>query len=858
MSHSESAAVLDRPEPHRYPHQTGQPVTVDALATDYQTHPDAYHEGLRPHIERMIGHQATGEAERPYERPDPKDYPSYDPEELTKLDNFFTTELMNPTHPHKLPESMPPTAETFYRIWNNQWTNNLIGPFLELGKFTPADQGQIKGFLLDKECDGWANNRPPANERHLRLQHLATAAPHLPDVELSHDEVDRLIREGHEADMAGNLKPFHLTAEQQSDFARGLVGASYPQDAEKIFDCLGDLPDAKLGRVGELLAKNKVISTRLLLENLERFEGMDHRTLLDRLYDQSPSSYNWDARLGDYLFKIHGVTPKDEAELTMRTNTPVRAFPFGASEKARNKWFAEQAHTYLDGGFSKDLIGKVIRLRIEHGLETNLHDASQWLSAFKMPDETYDIAYIKQHRTDPDFDREAIAPVRLKDPFIENHFIASIMHAPAELRARLNLSDRPDRIWQLFSNREQARTYFALVQKDESGVPLYRHPDLDWSLLSHAMTETDDIFGKEYAGFGHLKWDVTTDRKLTGNVFWGTTPENLEERYSNPGGSVSITDYISRLKEIGLRRKAYADDTATWLVRHATTPHTTLTKAWGDRAIALAHGVERDEKGNIISEVRDNASSVLAWQSHNGLKRLVYEDSMRTRLAEMGTSPDEILAPELKPWRDELTRVLSSSDTLTALVIRRKTILERRWSEKVLAADTVEFELGENSSKQWRLEILGPDDPRGFTLGVDTGCCMTIDGQSEDCLRAGYRSKNAGFIALYGPDGRLNAQSFWYVNPANEDVLVLDNIEANAGRDFSKITSAYQKGLQELLERHNARAREAGKPQIKQVNVGEGYTDVNIGQLPKTKAVPALNANIYTDAYSQRELLKLL
>jgi hypothetical protein len=79
---------------------------------------------------------------------------------------------------------------------------------------------------------------------------------------------------------------------------------------------------------------------------------------------------------------------------------------------------------------------------------------------------------------------------------------------------------------------------------------------------------------------------------------------------------------------------------------------------------------------------------------------------------------------------------------------------------------------------------------------------------------------------------------------------VLDNIEANAGRDMNKVLDVYRQALQEYLQQHP-------ELNIKKLHVGTGYTDVGLGHLEEAEAVPRLSDNVYTDAHVQKLLFSV-
>ncbi len=98
-------------------------------------------------------------------------------------------------------------------------------------------------------------------------------------------------------------------------------------------------------------------------------------------------------------------------------------------------------------------------------------------------------------------------------------------------------------------------------------------------------------------------------------------------------------------------------------------------------------------------------------------------------------------------------------------------------------------------------EILSEDDPRGLTIGYDTGCCMTLGGASESCIWAGYEDPRYSFFAVYDEAGRLRAQSVMYL--AKEDgkqILVVDNIEVNAGTELQPISEIYKMALTQFAQ----------------------------------------------------------
>jgi hypothetical protein len=286
---------------------------------------------------------------------------------------------------------------------------------------------------------------------------------------------------------------------------------------------------------------------------------------------------------------------------------------------------------------------------------------------------------------------------------------------------------------------------------------------------------------------------------------------------------------------------------------------------WLDRPAALINGVELDENGRRVATVDDNARSVEQWQAHNALEELVVGMEASGELAKSGFTAQELLSRKWKDARTELVRVLSVQNMVTAMSVMKSAQEKRNWDEKVLPASSVQVmpEQEEGGSdwseapasvRSWTYEVLDKDDPRGFTIGPDTGCCMTVRGKARSCITAGYELKNAGFVALYDPDGRLAAQSFWFVHPDSPDKLVMDNIEAVKGRNMHKILGLYRQGIEAVLK--NA-SEHSDASLIRYAQVGEGCTKVDLGDLDRVDSVPKLDDAIYSDARHQRLLLDM-
>ncbi len=509
------------------------------------------------------------------------------------------------------------------------------------------------------------------------------------------------------------------------------------------------------------------------------------------------------------------------------TRKPVD-FPARGNDTQKQRWCTENGYAYLNGGWIKTSVGKIILSRLESGLEESIHDASQWLETFQIPEEGYDIPALKARiQSGEQVQLHDIEKTTFYDVDLESDLLAGILKAPQDLRDRLLLPRKTQKIQQIFFAPEHQLLYLALVD-------VYRDSDVNISTVrDHALDRLDEFYDE---------WLTNArGKETTYRISKDDLREKLLAAMENVNSSVlsdddNITGVIQRLSKYGNNRKRYIDDATSWLLRHATSPSARLTKVWGDRAMALIEGAN------------DSARDIEIWQNDKALRLQLHEMACR------GSMPHNLTAAEVtgefSGWVRELSRCYSSNRIVGA-ISEYKLV---RTTEALLPARVMEMQ---TSSGIYKAEVLAKDDPRGMTIGVDTGCCMTLDGASASCIESGYKHKNAGFFALYTPQGRLAAQSYFYVNPEHPNVLVLDNIEANQGRNTDKILELYKEALtQYLLDRFAADS----EWNIDTVHVGTGYGDVVKASVLRLPAVnPVINnlGRIYTDADHQRLLLRL-
>lgn len=603
---------------------------------------------------------------------------------------------------------------------------------------------------------------------------------------------------------------------------------------------------------------------KLVMRMASKF-GLDAPGALDKVTGAKLAARDPEL-MGKVLYRFGSLDEHTKNHLASQLGYPVEAYPAEGIRPEQDAWYARNAYTYLDGPWPQAKIGQLLRRRIERGREADLHDAAQWLEEFKIPETSPDIDYIKSHRLEDGFTMESVPELRMYDKATELDLLRTICKAPADLRQRFNFSSKPESVTQMFSSPEHQLLYVALVSKDEQGRQFMKQPELSFNALYDAAESQLEDFYAQYQGVVGRKNAKQNNFRLTmtqlRESLGALRREQTLERDTPSGQQAS--KLAQDLKNYGLNRRRYADDAAEWLLKHNTSPASRLKKVWKDRAMALAMGVEvRDGKRTAIFE--DNARSIERWQTDFALVNTVDRLEASGKLAELGFTREEMLSDDQKANRYELGRVLSAPNIVTAMAFMKQSKESRTWSEKRIPATKVEvlpggekagegLEEGKAASLQtWRFEVLGEDDPRGYTIGEDTACCMTINGASSSCIKAGYSSENAGFMALYTPDDQLAGQSFWYINPNYPDTLVLDNIETNEGRQMTNVMALYKQALQSVLTQSDKDSVKA----IRYVNLGEGFTKVDFSELMRVQAIPPLNDSIYTDAAKQRRLLEV-
>lgn len=311
---------------------------------------------------------------------------------------------------------------------------------------------------------------------------------------------------------------------------------------------------------------------------------------------------------------------------------------------------------------------------------------------------------------------------------------------------------------------------------------------------------------------------------LIGNL----KPRESEEHEQQ---ALSLSESIATLKEGVAGLKSQHNAASRWLREYAgqSIKAAKLIEAWKAREFALSKGI------------KDNPTEILYFVATEGL--LQYASAL------IGEGKTDVTLQELEEYKEYAVELGGryGQDSMFG-AIERIIHFKREhgaFPRKIIPAFSASVsEVG----KAYSAEILSADDPRGMTIGFDTGCCMTLGGASESCIWAGYEDARYSFMAVYDEGGKLRAQSVLYVvEQEGTKILVVDNIETNRGTDLSAVAAVYKKALVEMM-------KETETP-FDAIHIGVGYTpEAILGSLPEARSYRTPKAGVYTDAASQRLL----
>lgn len=479
-------------------------------------------------------------------------------------------------------------------------------------------------------------------------------------------------------------------------------------------------------------------------------------------------------------------------------------FPSSESKKQKESWCVRNAVSFPDD-WNRKRVGKILYARLSARLDRSIHDASFWLTDFNPPEKTVNNEV-------------------LQDTQLEKDFLQVLTRVPEEIRA-IDPSDtkaikKALKKYQKYSRYLTTTTHRAIM---DAILDIYAKGSSAPELISAEEMRAHTVDSPEQLA---RKYGQSDGEEFASSV--------LGEFYRLSTSSTSMPEpkplplYVGELKSISERRTQYINDAQRWLETHGSASRELLSFAWKNRELAISDGCD------------DNPRAIKQWADLHGF-RLAY-DSMEKQ----GQLPRNFSKRDLLQYKPLFTELVRYYDGRTAITTVAK-LKEKFNPESAIPPSKIDLGNG------WVGEILKKNDPRGMTIGNDTGCCMTLGGASESCIYAGYSKPEYGFFLLTRNDAVV-AQSFMYMNDDEKPgVLVCDNIEANQGRDMSAVVGKYT----EFFRRYAAEHTRRGTANFHTVHVGTGYTDVGITHLPKVASVGMKNRSIYTDAEKQRKLLQL-
>ncbi len=161
---------------------------------------------------------------------------------------------------------------------------------------------------------------------------------------------------------------------QETAFAYALAEYHFPDEmmSHELVDACKGLKQTSLNKMTALNDTQLSITDKLKLADVSRYDSAyDVLALLNQGYSVEDITGN------QWLLSLDLRKPID--------------YPVAAHESQQQKWLAEHSYTYMSGGWSKSAIGKLIKTRLDAGIEASVHDASQWLSTFNLPEHAYDM-----------------------------------------------------------------------------------------------------------------------------------------------------------------------------------------------------------------------------------------------------------------------------------------------------------------------------------------------------------------------------------------------------------------------------------------------------------------------------------
>jgi hypothetical protein len=522
-----------------------------------------------------------------------------------------------------------------------------------------------------------------------------------------------------------------------------------------------------------------------------------------------------------------------EEDMTLRSLFPVRG-----SEEAQAYWVAEHGFSLPDD-FSKRSLGAIALQRLEAGLETSPHNATQWMRTFMVPDSAIDMAALKAALEQKD--KEGLAKLKAVDllaPSAELALFQGIWHDEYGFH---KLPTRPERYMSMFSHPEWGMIYRAILETKQAGgnMAMFRQTAMGY--------------------YGELKRRISSGAVVYDVPSFEGYEQAVDEvagviGYKPSGEPKTLAARVKVVQQVAHARQAYVDDATAWLETNRNAPSDRLVLAWNNREAALRAGVP-DRLGEIYTWAREHAMSQYI-AAHTDKKGVINTSSLPslTQLRGSGEAGNEkkikLTVEELRgkygPYLDALGQRYSPEQTVWAVAWVKKNLN----TKADFPPAVVELEGG------YRFEVIPKDDPRAFTVGFDTACCMTIGGASQECIEAALSDRRYGIGILYEPDreGPLAFALMYNNRPVAPDKLIYDSIEFNQGRDGERIVRLVRQGTAGYLDREHGGRRLP----FFQVNVGTAYSKLSFGGMQEdVDRVPTPISGLYSDAERQMVLFEL-
>ncbi|HKU18016.1 MAG TPA: hypothetical protein VJP80_01970 [Candidatus Saccharimonadales bacterium] len=398
-------------------------------------------------------------------------------------------------------------------------------------------------------------------------------------------------------------------------------------------------------------------------------------------------------------------------------------------------------------------------------------------------------------------------------------------------RLKLNIGEDPVQAIRIFgeitvdqtqmaANQNQGRMLLQrlIAAEDVKGFP------------SSKPGKVQEVFFNEQLGSMYQKLHSLKKAGDTAGVAAFMTHYGLEPDYDNKDPKALLSDL--KLSTASLQAESRAR--AAWLHQYSGQgiKAVKLIEAWKSRGLALRNGA------------KDNPNDILAFIAERGAD--AYAEEL------INANATDITLDEFNAVKGPIVEAMGLRySPQTAFFAIEHVIKYRRehgeYPPKAIRQARGEF-LANDAS--YTAEILDVQDPRGFTIGYDTGCCMTIGGASESCIWAGYEDPRYNFFAVYDQNGKLRAQSLLYFSELEDGqkILVVDNIEANQGTDSASIAHVYRQALSQFLKQQNIT--------VDAINLGVAHTKSEmLKSLPDAAVAPPTPLKgIYTDAHTQKVL----